>query len=99
MLNTFINNNVLTIEQYDLSGQMKKAQAKGNAPPPKGYFIPKYINNLSDVKVHIKDFPRFELPEIFGLEQVAITQSTLDLAQDLMHTVYKFQFTNSTVIT
>ena len=55
--------------------------------------MPMNVNTLEEMKNYIKDyFPLVDMPQIFGLHDTATIKVTTDLAADILHRTYIYQF-------
>ena len=55
--------------------------------------MPNNCNSLEEMKNYVKDyFPLVDMPQIFGLHQTATIKVTTDIAADILHRTYIYQF-------
>ena len=59
----------------------------------RSYRMPDSVDNLHHMKSYISDtFPLVDMPQIFGLHETATIKQTTDLAADIFHRAYIYQF-------
>ena len=59
----------------------------------RSYKMPVYIESLDDMRARIVDhFPIMDMPQIFGLHDTATIKTTTDLAANILHQTYIYQF-------
>ena len=57
------------------------------------YAMPLYIESIDDMRNRITDyFPIMDMPQIFGLHNTATVKMTTDLADNILHQTYIYQF-------
>ena len=55
--------------------------------------MPLYIESVDDMRNRITDyFPIMDMPQIFGLHTTATVKVTSDLADNILHQTYIYQF-------
>ena len=51
------------------------------------------VSSTDDMKLYIRDyFPLVDMPQLFGLHETATIKYTTDLAADILHRTYIYQF-------
>ena len=90
------------LDLYDLAGSHEDPVRMARNPRnfvidelgrPRSYLMPIKCETIREMKDYVRDnLPLEDSPDIFGLHETATIKANTDLATDIMHRTYIYQF-------